>query len=63
MKRDVLFLRQQPGTKTNQLPLRRGRNEIAIALDDNLPGNVQHYGWGMELELNSLMGVMQGKVD
>jgi hypothetical protein len=36
---------------TFQLPLKKGKNEIAIALDDNLPGNTQHYGWGMELKL------------
>lgn len=26
------------------LPLHKGRNEIVIAVDDNLPGNTQHYG-------------------
>ena len=34
-----------------RLPLKKGKNEIAIALDDNLPGNTQHFGWGMELKL------------
>jgi hypothetical protein len=34
-----------------QLPLKQGKNEIVVALDDNLPGNVQHFGWGMEMKL------------
>jgi len=40
------------------LPLKKGKNEIAIALDDNLPGNTQHYGWGMELKLGDPTGVL-----
>ena len=36
---------------TFRFPLKKGKNEIAIALDDNLPGNTQHFGWGMELKL------------
>ena len=63
MKGDALFLHQQPGTKTDRIPLRRGQSMTAIAPDDNLPGNVQHYGWGIELKLISLMGVTQGKID
>ena len=43
-----------------RLHLRKGVNEIAIALDDNLPGNTQHYGWGMEVKLNDLAGVSPG---
>ena len=43
---------------TLRLPLKKGKNEIAIALDDNLPGNVQHYGWGMELKLKDSSGVL-----
>ncbi len=39
------------------LPLHKGRNEIAIALDDNLPGNTQHFGWGMKLRLDNLHGI------
>jgi hypothetical protein len=42
---------------TLQLPLHKGKNEIAIALDDNLPGNTQHYGWGMELKLKDSTGI------
>jgi hypothetical protein len=41
---------------TFQLPLHKGENEIAIALDDNLPGNTQHFGWGMELKLRDSSG-------
>lgn len=44
---------------TFQLPLKAGNNEIAIALDDNLPGNMQHFGWGMELKLTDMAGVAQ----
>jgi hypothetical protein len=46
-----------------QLPLRQGRNDIAIALDDNLPGNTQHFGWGMELKLDDTDGVAQAPED
>ena len=42
---------------TFRLPLKKGRNQIAIALDDNLPGNTQHYGWGVELKLEDSDGV------
>jgi hypothetical protein len=42
---------------TFRLPLKKGNNEIAIALDDNLPGNTQHYGWGMELKLTDTRGL------
>lgn len=40
------------------LPLKKGNNEIAIALDDNLPGNTQHYGWGMEVKLTDTSGLL-----
>jgi len=39
------------------LPLRKGKNEIEIGLDDNLPGNTQHYGWGMELKIKDSAGI------
>lgn len=42
---------------TFRLPLNQGRNEIAIALDDNLPGNLQHFGWGMALKLDDMRGI------
>jgi hypothetical protein len=45
------------GNGTFRLPLKKGKNEIAIALDDNLPGNTQHFGWGMELKLGDLNGI------
>lgn len=44
---------------TFRLPLNKGKNEIAIALDDNLPGNMQHFGWGMELKLDDATGISQ----
>lgn len=34
------------------LPLRKGRNEIAVALDDNFAGGLQHFGWGLEMRLD-----------
>jgi hypothetical protein len=43
------------------LPLHKGRNEIMIAVDDNLPGNTQHYGWGVELRLDDLRGIVQSR--
>lgn len=42
---------------TFRLPLKKGRNEIVVALDDNLPGNTQHYGWGMEMKLKDRTGI------
>ncbi len=42
---------------TFQLPLKKGKNEIGIALDDNLPGNTQHFGWGMEMKLRDSKGI------
>ncbi len=35
-----------------RLPLHKGKNEIAVALDDNLPDNTQHFGWGMEVKIS-----------
>lgn len=43
---------------TFQLPLKKGKNEIVVALDDNMPGNTQHFGWGMELKLKDSAGVV-----
>jgi hypothetical protein len=43
---------------TFQLNLKKGNNEIAIALDDNLPGNSQHFGWGMQVKLRDLTGLL-----
>jgi len=40
------------------LPLRKGLNEIAIALDDNFPdGGAHHFGWGLEMRLDDLDGI------
>jgi hypothetical protein len=40
------------------LPLRKGLNEISVALDDNFPdGGAHHFGWGLELRLDDLQGV------
>lgn len=36
------------------LPLRKGKNEIAVMLDDNFAGGLQHFGWGLEMRLNDL---------
>ncbi|WP_263382182.1 DUF1080 domain-containing protein [Granulicella arctica] len=47
------------GNGSFRLPLKKGKNEIVIALDDNLPGNVQHFGWGMELKLEDSAGISQ----
>lgn len=47
---------------TFRLPLNQGSNEIAIALDDNLPGNMQHFGWGMEVELDDMRGISMAPV-
>lgn len=38
------------------LPLRRGRNDILVALDDNFPGG-EHFGWGMQFQLSDRRGV------
>ena len=39
------------------LPLRKGRNQIAIALGNDFPGSASHWGWGMELRLDDLDGI------
>jgi hypothetical protein len=48
---------------TFQLPLKEGENDIVIALDDNLPGNTQHFGWGMEMKLEDLNGILLAPID
>jgi hypothetical protein len=40
-----------------RLPLRKGKNEIAVALSDNFGGNPQHYGWGMKMKWLDLTGL------
>jgi hypothetical protein len=44
-----------------RLPLHKGKNEIAVALDDNLPGNTQHFGWGMELKIGDPSGISSSR--
>jgi hypothetical protein len=44
-----------------RLPLHKGKNEIAVALDDNLPGNTQHFGWGMELTIGDPSGISSSR--
>jgi hypothetical protein len=40
------------------LPLRKGLNEISVALDDNFPdGGAHHFGWALELRFDDLKGV------
>jgi hypothetical protein len=36
------------------LPLKRGANQIAVALADEFPQGHSHYGWGLMLKLDSL---------
>ncbi|MGI4881352.1 MAG: family 16 glycoside hydrolase [Janthinobacterium lividum] len=38
------------------LPLRKGRNEVVVALDDNFSGE-QHFGWGFAMRLDSITGL------
>jgi len=39
------------------LALRRGKNEIAVAIDDNFPGGSQHFGWGFEMRAHDMRGL------
>ena len=39
------------------LPLQKGRNQIALALGNDFPGSARHWGWGMELRLDDLDGI------
>jgi hypothetical protein len=43
------------------LPLRKGANHIAVALDDNFGGGAQHFGWGLEMRLADVDGI--GQID
>ncbi len=45
------------GNGSFSLPLHKGRNQIAVAVDDNLPDNAQHYGWGFAMRLDDPAGV------
>ena len=39
------------------LPLHKGRNEVAVALDNILAVGHLHYGWGIEMRLDDLDGL------
>jgi len=40
---------------TFNLPLQKGKNEILVAIDNNVPdGNSHHFGWGLEMRLTDL---------
>ena len=39
------------------LPLRKGDNQIAVALGNTLAVGHMHYGWGLELRLDDLSGI------
>jgi hypothetical protein len=39
------------------LPLKKGRNEIDILLDDSFGGGVQHFGWGLMMRFPNLDGI------
>lgn len=41
------------------LPLRKGANEVAVAIDDNFAGGQQHWGWGLEMRLANADGIRQ----
>ena len=41
------------------LPLKKGRNDIVVALDDNFSGG-QHFGWGFAMRLDSVSGLQMG---
>lgn len=36
------------------MPLSRGKNEIAVVLDDNFGGGMQHFGWGLQMRLDDM---------
>ena len=41
------------------LPLKKGANQVVVAIDDNFAGGQQHWGWGMEMRLANTDGVHQ----
>jgi hypothetical protein len=41
------------------LPLKKGHNDIVVALDDNFSGG-QHFGWGFAMRLDSVSGLQLG---
>ena len=49
---------------TFQLPLQKGRNEIVVALDNNMPDDEthfdRHYAWGLEMRVDDSDGLRPG---
>lgn len=41
------------------LPLHKGANQVAVAIDDNFGGGEQHFGWGLEMRLVNTDGIRQ----
>jgi hypothetical protein len=41
------------------LPLKKGKNQIVVAIDDNFAGGQQHWGWGLEMRLANSDGIRQ----
>lgn len=39
------------------LPLKKGKNEIDVLLDDNFAGGLQHFGWGLSMRLADRDGI------
>jgi hypothetical protein len=41
------------------LPLHKGANQVAVAIDDNFAGGQQHFGWGLEMRMANTDGIRQ----
>jgi hypothetical protein len=41
------------------LPLHKGANQVAVAIDDNFAGGQQHFGWGLEMRMVNTNGIRQ----
>lgn len=41
------------------LPLKKGANQVAVAIDDNFAGGQQHWGWGLEMRMANTDGIRQ----
>ena len=39
------------------LPMKKGKNEIDVLLDDDFAGGLQHFGWGLMMRLHDLDGI------
>ncbi|WP_458071191.1 hypothetical protein [Rhodanobacter sp. BL-MT-08] len=42
-----------------ELPLHKGANQVAVAIDDNFGGGEQHFGWGLAMRLANTDGIRQ----